>query len=684
MKSKRLTLLFPRFSSPSFQPYRDKDKTDKGLALEQKKLLESKQAVKLLQEQKKAGMRRDEELDEAARVADPELDALWARVRDFLADVSGTGEKKDTRGTGTANKLRLTEACRVYDPKGSGVISKRSLEQAFVTARLTPALTETELDQLTTALDAWHQRAAGTVSYNAFLQAPYAREPVSVRGLFPKVQASGPSKTALERKAKADEEERKAQEALEEERRRREEALSKRAGGAQGPASRARSKEDPKRAQQEEQRRREAAKREAERLEKLEEEAVTAEVSKIRSVVTSIQAKVRERGEDVRKWFSMFDADRNSRLDHDELAKVLLHAGVRLPERDLKRVYNLLDGSGDGRVSYTEFCDLVESKRVPDYRAFIKAERAKQKAQAEEEAKQAQAASGGSQGAEVGSAQISRDQKVGRVDGLSSIMARSVFEQRSPPKLLEEGDHLRVQEEIKELLRVNADGKPTTFDDLLAMMGAPRFRKEGQVSLSEFQTVIARAGGGQKFSAHEVKQVFSIHAVDPPTQGPEAAAGAAEPYIPVRDFKDKFLPALTWKRDDARALEQASRGSGKPSASSTSKTESLAIDHILDGRRPHEIMRETEGKERQPAKQLDKTQGGKLEPVAESRSEVMSQDSRVSKPIEDVVGAKWGDPRKKIAQRQQLAQRQAAAATGAKGTKAGELSKEALREHDAR
>jgi len=42
---------------------------------------------------------------------------------------------------------------------------------------------------------------------------------------------------------------------------------------------------------------------------------------------------------------------------------------------------------------------------------------------------------------------------------------------------------LRVFSEIKELLRSNAYGKPTTFDDLLQMMGKPTFQREGQVNL---------------------------------------------------------------------------------------------------------------------------------------------------------------------------------------------------------
>jgi hypothetical protein len=57
--------------------------------------------------------------------------------------------------------------------------------------------------------------------------------------------------------------------------------------------------------------------------------------------------------------------------------------------------------------------------------------------------------------------------------------------------------------------------------------------------------------------------------------------------------------------------------------------------------------------------------------VHEQSFEGLSQDSRVSRAIDDLVETKWGDPRKKNAQRQ------TAAASSTKGG-AGQLNKEAL------
>jgi hypothetical protein len=43
--------------------------------------------------------------------SDYDLDALWAKFREFLSDVKPNGEKREIRGTDKASKLRFTEAC---------------------------------------------------------------------------------------------------------------------------------------------------------------------------------------------------------------------------------------------------------------------------------------------------------------------------------------------------------------------------------------------------------------------------------------------------------------------------------------------------------------------------------------------------------------------------------------------
>jgi hypothetical protein len=65
--------------------------------------------------------------------------------------------------------------------------------------------------------------------------------------------------------------------------------------------------------------------------------------------------------------------------------------------------------------------------------------------------------------------------------------------------------------------------------------------------------VVKGCGGSGRYSAHEIKRVFATHARDPPAGA--ARTQGTEPYIPLREFKEKFLPSLTWtrEREEARA-----------------------------------------------------------------------------------------------------------------------------------
>jgi hypothetical protein len=69
-----------------------------------------------------------------------------------------------------------------------------------------------------------------------------------------------------------------------------------------------------------------------------------------------------------------------------------------------------LDTSGDGKVSYREFCNVVERRSVPDYATHVKKERARRLK--EEENKFAYGGAGAnlkSHAADVGSSEYSRD-----------------------------------------------------------------------------------------------------------------------------------------------------------------------------------------------------------------------------------------------------------------------------------
>ena len=375
--------------------------------------------------------------------------------------------------------------------------------------------------------------------YRRFLEAPHARGVVSLHGIFPRLQARGPSKYELERKAKAEEEERLKAVAIEEERKRKEIQQARKR-----PAS---SKEDARKTQKEDQAKKEADKREAEGRKKAEDEAVAAEVRLAKAVVQRIRLRV---GKGVRKWFGLAGADQ---LDQEGLAEVLVQAGSKVGDKDLQAIFQMLDRDGRGRISSREFCDVMEGKSL-NYTEIVTKQRAQR--QQEGDLRLGRAINAKSREAEFGSSAVDT---VGQVDGLSSIMGRSSKENKVPPKLMDdESDQLRVNAEIKELLRHN-NGRRTGFDDLLQMMGKPGFQREGQVTLEDFQAVIRGAGGQGKFSAHEIKRVFNSHA-----QQPQPGVVGGEAFMPLREFKDKFLPGLSWTRDGDGATQiQNTDRSGK-------------------------------------------------------------------------------------------------------------------------
>ena len=149
--------------------------------------------------------------------------------------------------------------------------------------------------------------------YRRFLEAPHSRRPTSLHGIFPKVPARGPTKYELERKAKADAEERRRAELAQEEAQRQEEAEAKRrAGGDKGAGGGRRlpSKEEQRRRQKEEQQKAEAAKKEAEAQRKAEAEAVGLEVRQAKAVVSRVQSRV---GSGARKWFGLKKSNASTR-----------------------------------------------------------------------------------------------------------------------------------------------------------------------------------------------------------------------------------------------------------------------------------------------------------------------------------------------------------------------------------
>jgi Ca2+-binding EF-hand superfamily protein len=62
----------------------------------------------------------------------------------------------------------------------------------------------------------------------------------------------------------------------------------------------------------------------------------------------------------MRDWFNMFDTNKDGTMDYSEFRKLLKEMGVGVRESDLEKIFDLMDLSSNGRISYNEFCDVLE------------------------------------------------------------------------------------------------------------------------------------------------------------------------------------------------------------------------------------------------------------------------------------------------------------------------------------
>ena len=128
-----------------------------------------------------------------------------------------------------------------------------------------------------------------------------------------------------------------------------------------------------------------------------------------------------------------------------------------------------MDLSQSGRISYNNFCDVIEKNETLPIEKIVRKrreERGEKFYDEEDEFK----FEGSSQPFKSALAEIggSHRKDIGSVDGMSDIMRRSDadFDGR---QLIHEDDTILIYNDIKEQLRLNFN----TFDDLLQKMGRP-------------------------------------------------------------------------------------------------------------------------------------------------------------------------------------------------------------------
>ena len=140
--------------------------------------------------------------------------------------------------------------------------------------------------------------------------------------------------------------------------------------------------------------------------------------------------------------FNLFDENRDGRIDQSEMVRILAQGGVRGNDAQLETLFRLLDSDKSGKISYNELCEVIDGKKQPDFEKFVREERAKRKQQSSK---------GGdafvteplTKKADVGSSQMSRDEKLGKVEGISEVIGNS-GRTREVPKLTEGTDAMKI------------------------------------------------------------------------------------------------------------------------------------------------------------------------------------------------------------------------------------------------
>lgn len=64
--------------------------------------------------------------------------------------------------------------------------------------------------------------------------------------------------------------------------------------------------------------------------------------------------------DDLKKAFEKFDKDGNGYISSQELSDILARMGRHLSKTDVEAIISSLDSSGDGKISFQEFCKLFD------------------------------------------------------------------------------------------------------------------------------------------------------------------------------------------------------------------------------------------------------------------------------------------------------------------------------------
>lgn len=186
----------------------------------------------------------------------------------------------------------------------------------------------------------------------------------------------------------------------------------------------------------------------------------------------------------------------------------------------------------------------------------------------------------------------------GSVSGLSSIMKRSVDDNRPVNKLVDDSEGFRNFTEIKQTFLT----KFFSFEELLqCMLSTVRPGSETKIMFKDFERAVSVSAGTGHYSAFQLKTVFQVYSENQ-DQGIDKA------FISLRDFKDLFYPHRAWQGDYTTGNNNASKmatAAKKQNAMRGVDDEdemlsecSMMIDDIMQGKAIDDILHAREVEER--------------------------------------------------------------------------------------
>ena len=128
---------------------------------------------------------------------------------------------------------------------------------------------------------------------------------------------------------------------------------------------------------------------------------------------------------------------------------------------------------------------------------------------------------------------------------MSSVMRRSDAE-KEPVKLIDDDEHIKNRQEIKEVFLQKAHD----FTDILTAMGTATPGGEGKVMFEDFFKAVIHFCGNDRFSSFQVKWVFKEIARFLP-----GSDNIDKAYIPINAFKDMFYPGKVVQSDIMTQVE---------------------------------------------------------------------------------------------------------------------------------